>query len=231
MKKIFLLLCIVLLFSCSDNSTAPDTNSNNLASGTIQIWTSWEKAKGYPVILQVGSTRTGDMVLKDTLNGSLQPNQVLSCDIPQSNKHIITLPKGNYTYNAKAGGYEWELAGFTVNENQCNNLMINSTPNENFRYGADMGKITFWTTWDQVNSNNISIQLQDQNGNQVYNGFLSQYYNFGNKPDCDANIYGATSSKILKAGFYTMSASANQVTWGPATIEITSEGCLLYLLR
>lgn len=106
-----------------------------------------------------------------------------------------------------------------------------TTPNEKtFRYGENLGKITFWTTWDQVNSNSIKIDIYDSNSNFVDSGFLSQHYNFGNKPDCDENIYGATSPKILKVGKYSyVGSTKNGYKWN-GTFEIKEDYCLLWLL-
>lgn len=116
----------------------------------------------------------------------------------------------------------------SIYSNGCDN---SSKPNEKtFRYGENLGKITFWTTWDQVNSNSMKIDIYDSNSNLVESGFLSQHYNYGNEPDCDENIYGATSPKILKVGKYSyVGSTKNGYKWN-GTFEIKEDYCLLWLL-
>lgn len=106
------------------------------------------------------------------------------------------------------------------------------TPTENtYRYGKNKGKVTFWTTFDQVNSNPIKIDIYDSNSNLVGTGFLSQYYNYGNEPRCDDEITNATFSIILKVGKYSnvaITRDGNRRAEG--SFEIKEDACMRILL-
>lgn len=236
MKLIITLISLLfLLFSCNDNSTQSNDDNQEIKEGYLQIWTTWSKTQSFPVEVKIWSTNGANMVFNDTLYNYLKPYEQSNCEIPHRDKFIIKLPKGEYGYLANAGGYEWQYSILKIKEGICNELIIDSNPKENFRYGPELGKITFWTTWDKVNSANIQIDIYNQDDEYVYSGFLSQYYNYGTKPDCDEDVYGATSPAILKAGTYTCKARATTSEgtyyWGDTEFTIFSNKCSLFLLR